>query len=144
MSVQTLLRLVLIVAIVALPGISGGKDDLKQYFNTTAANVKATENSAEKRAILKRSLENMTNALETVQQYPLVSDNDKSGIKKLSASLAEKQDELEGRNGYKRVADANMDDFADYVVQDFEQAEVISISLLTLVLIIILVVLIVK
>lgn len=144
MLVRTLLRIGFIVAIVALPGISGGKDDLKQYFNTTAAKVKEAENPIEKRAIVKHSLENMTNVLETVQQYPLVSNNDKNGIKKLSASLAEKQDELEGRNGYERVADANMNDFADYVVQDFEQAEVVSISLLTLVLIIILIVLIVK
>ena len=108
MSVRIMVKMVFIVAIIALPGISGGKDDLKQYFNTTAVKVKAEANPTEKRAILKRSLQSVSDALETVQRYPLVSDNDKNGIKKLSSSLAEKQNELEGRNGYERVADADI------------------------------------
>jgi predicted exporter len=80
----------------------------------------------------------------TVHGSPLVSKNDAVIIDRFQSTLQEKQDELAGDNGYVQVSDDQLNGFADYAVQDIEQAEVITISLVTLLLIILLVVLIVK
>ena len=75
----------------------------------------------------------------------MISKNDVDGIDRLKATLQEKQDELAGSNGYARVPDEQLNSFAEYVVQDMEQADqVITISLVTLLLIVILIVLIAK
>lgn len=143
MSTRMIANIALIMMVLAAPGLSGQTDGMKKYFNDAAIRVRSTENPAEKRAMLNRSLEDMSSALQTVQSYSSVSERDKQGIRKLSASIAEKQDELLGRNGYTRVPDEKVNAFADYLVQDMEQAEVISISLVTLLLIIIILLLIV-
>jgi hypothetical protein len=72
----------------------------------------------------------------------LISKEDHFEIDRLKATLLEKQNELEGKNGYERVPDAQLNAFSNYVVQDMEQAVgTITISVLALVLIIILIVL---
>lgn len=129
----------------ALPAYAGGKGQLQRYFSDAANKVKATENVAEKRAILRKSFGSMSGALETVQGSPLISQADREGIDRLQSALNEKQDELAGVNGFERVADGQLNAFAQYVVQDMEQAEpVLTISLVSLLLIIILVVLLTK
>jgi hypothetical protein len=142
MATRMIAGIALMMIVFTVPGISGEKDGLKKYFNDAATAVRSTEDPAQKRAILNNSLENMSSALKSVQQYSTVTANDKQGLKKFASSIAEKQDELMGRNGYTRVPDAKMNAFADYLVQDMEQAEVISISLVTLLLIIIILLLI--
>jgi hypothetical protein len=119
---------------------AGGKGELQQYFNTAASKVKATENPSEKRAILNESFRTMSKTLDIVQSSPLISNDDRISIARFSATLKEKQDELAGTNGYTRVSDAQLNAFSNYVVQDMEQAEMITISLLALVLIILLVI----
>jgi len=87
----------------------------------------------------------MNKALDIVKSSPLVSKEDGVGIDQMKAKLQDKQDQLEGNNGYTRVSDLQLNQFSNYVVQDMEQADpIISISLVTLLLIILLVVLIVK
>jgi hypothetical protein len=83
----------------------------------------------------------MVTALNRVQGSPLISSEDKAGIEHYKVILKDKQDELAGLNGYQRVPDAQLDAFANYVVQDMEQAsQNITISLVTLLLIIIIVI----
>ncbi len=132
------------MVVLTISAISGGKDELQKYFNSTATKVKATNNPIEKRAILKNSFQTMSQALESVQGSSLISKNDKVAIDHFQSSLQEKQNELAGDNGYVQVSDDQLNAFADYTVQDIEQAEVITISLVTLLLIILLIVLIVK
>ena len=118
---------------------------LQKFFNDAATKVKASTDPVEKREILSTSFEKMSKALEVVQNSSMVSEEEKAGIDRFKSTLVEKQDELAGRNGYDRVPDEKLNDFADYVVQDTEQAaEYITISVITLLLIIILIVLIVK
>jgi hypothetical protein len=80
-----------------------------------------------------------------VQSSGLMSKDDLVGIDRFKTTLQEKQDELEGSNGFERVSDEQLNDFSDYVVQDMEQADaVVTVSVITLLLIAILLVLIVK
>ncbi len=128
--------------VLALPVSADGKGDLQKYFSDAANKVKATENPAEKRAILNESFQNMSKALDMAQNSPLISKDDHAGIDRFKAALLEKQNELAGTNGYEQVTDGQLNAFSNYVVQDMEQASgTITISVVTLLLILIIVIL---
>jgi septal ring factor EnvC (AmiA/AmiB activator) len=139
----TFLSFFLIFAL-AIPVNADGKDELKQFYSKTADKVKATENADEKREILNESFNKMSNVLDKVLSSVLISESDRVGIEQYKATLQEKQNELEGINGYERVQDSQLNSFANYVVQDMEQADsTITISVIALLLIIIIVILLV-
>ena len=135
---------IVLIVVLAMTASASGKDEIRKYFNNAATKVKATENPVEKRAILDKSFERMTLALEMVQQSPMTSGNDLAGIDHIKSMIREKQNEMAGVDGYERVPDMQLNLFADYVVQDMEQADqIISVSLVTLLLILLIVVLLV-
>ncbi|MFA6457562.1 MAG: hypothetical protein WCW40_12135 [Bacteroidota bacterium] len=145
MKTRTMVGTILMSVIMILSAFADGKDNIQSYFNDTANKVKATENPVEKRALLHESFRSMITAVEYVQRSSSLSVNDRMGTDGLKTVLKEKQNELAGDKGFTRVPDEQLNDFADYVVQDLEQADiVISISLITLLLIVILVALIVR
>jgi hypothetical protein len=125
----------------SIPVLADGKGELQKYFNDAAIKVKATEDASVKREILNESFESMFKALNVVQNIGLVSQEENAGIDIFKTSLKEKQDELNGLNGFERVQDAQLNNFSNYVVQDMEQAS-ITISLVAVLLIIIILVLI--
>jgi len=130
--------------VLAIPINADAKGELKQYFSKAADKVKATENADEKREILNESFNNMSKVLDKVLSSGLISESDRVGIEQYKATLQEKQNELEGSNGYERVQDRQLNSFANYVVQDMEQADsTITISVIALLLIIIIVILLV-
>ena len=135
---RTAVRLAVLIFVMSLAGIAQGQDKLQNYFSDAAGKVKVTADPTQKRDILNKSLTDMITALNRVQGSPLVSKDDKAGIDRFTVVLKDKQDELAGVNGYEPVSDAQLNDFADYVVQDMEQAnQTITISTVTLLLIII-------
>jgi len=145
MKARRVIGCIVMMFVLVLSANAEGKDGLQKYFNDAAAKVKATNSPSEKRAILNESFQTMANALNIVQNSPLISKDDRAGLDRFKAALQEKQDELAGTNGYVRVADGQLGAFSDYVVQDMEQADqVITISVVTLLLIVILIVLIAK
>ena len=144
MLARTVFGVVVMMFVLIQAGFAGGKDDIQKYFNDTASKVKATTDPAEKRAILDKSLQTMSKALDKVQKSPLISKEDREGIEKFKATLQENQDELAGSNGFERVPDAQLNAFSDYVVQNMEQADkTITISLVTALLIVIIIILLV-
>ena len=143
MLARTALRVVIVMCVLVYAGIALGQDNLQGYFNETACKVKATADPSQKRAILSQRLQDMSRALNRVESSTLVSENDRAGIDRFKAVLQERQNELAGTNGYDRVPDEQLNAFADFVVQDGEQADrTITISLVTLLLIIIILILI--
>ncbi len=145
MKTRIVLGFIAMMFIFVIPANAGGKDQLQKYFNDAATKVKATENATEKRTILSESFQKMSKALDAVQSSGLISKDDIITIDQFKSAMQQKQDELNGNNGYERVSDKQLNAFSDYVVQDMEQADkVITISLVTLILIAILVVLLVK
>jgi hypothetical protein len=132
---------VLIMFVLVIPINAGGKGELQKHFSDVANKVKATENVAEKRAILENSFKDMSEALTKVQNSFLISKEDKAGISGLKSILKENQDELAGINGYERVPDSQLNNFSNYVVQNLAQADqMITISLVAALLIILLVI----
>ena len=120
------------------------RDGIQKYFNDTASNVKATADPVEKREILNKSLQTMTKALDKVQRLQVISKEDQAGVDRFRATLQENQDELNGRNGYERVSDVQLNAFSMYVVQNMEQADTtITIGLVTALLIVIIIILLV-
>lgn len=133
--------LIVMLFVMSIPVIAGGEGELQKYFNKTAAKVKATEDASAKREILNESFKNMLKVLNKVQNSGMISEEESMGVSNFKTTIKEKQDELNGINGFERVADSQLNDFADYTVQDIEQAS-ITISLVALILIAILLVLI--
>ena len=77
-------------------------------------------------------------SLDEVKHTPFLSDNDVESMDSFKKQVELKYNELNGFNGFQKVNDNNLNNFADYSVQDLEQsAEYVTISILTLVLIII-------
>jgi hypothetical protein len=115
----------------------------KSYLNETVQQVKNATDATEKRDILRRSLENMQTAAQQLKDSRGVDDEGRAALGAFKDVITDKLDQLEGRNGYETVADADLDDFTDYVQQDLEQAQrlVISIGVGTLLLLILLILL---
>lgn len=133
-------QIFILMFLFAIPVNAGGKEELKNYFNNVANKVKNTVNTLEKRTILSESFQDMNKVLDKIQNSGFISKEDLTGIDQFKASLLEKQYELEGSNGYERVADSQLNDFSNYVMQDLEQAS-ITISLVAILLIAVLLVL---
>lgn len=133
--------LIVTLFVLSIPVIAGGEGELQKYFNKTATEVKATEDASAKREILNDSFTDMLKVLNKVQNSGMISEEESKGVGNFKSALIEKHDELNGKNGFERVADSQLNSFADYTVQDIEQASV-TISLVALVLIAILLVLI--
>lgn len=83
----------------------------------------------------------MIDALDRVESMKRLSEQDQAGVDALRSSLQAKLDELHGQNGYEAVSAGQLNSFADYVQQDLEQADTVTISVTTALLLLILVVL---
>jgi len=144
-SVASLLGLFVLVAGVAVAPAQADvtpQDRIKEHVRDIVQTVKAAPTAARKRALLDEKLRGMIEALdraETMTSLP----QDQSGIDALRARLQEKLDELHGQNGYEAVPAGKLDAFADYVQQDLEQADTITIGVTTGLLILILIILLV-
>jgi hypothetical protein len=142
MKARIVLGVIMMLFIWVQAGNAGEKNTIQKYFNNTASKVKATDDPVQKREILNKSLQTMAKALDKVESLGLISQDDRGGIDNFRAALQEKQDELLGSNGYEAVPDTQLNAFADYIVQDMEQAEKqITISLVAALLIVIIIIL---
>lgn len=135
--------LVFSILSILIIGTAYGQNDthreLKDYFNKINQKVKQTRDPVQKREILNNSFDELLKAFNAAKQMPL-SEKDIAGINYFKQKIQDKQNELNGLNGYEKVSDASLNQFANYTMQQFEQsAEYITISVVTLLLIIILV-----
>ncbi|MGE5680251.1 MAG: hypothetical protein ACM34K_05160 [Bacillota bacterium] len=121
------------------------QNKFKEYFKNTAMKVKQVNDPAEKRAILNNSFDKMQNTLDKVTKLANISEKDFSAISEVKGSIQEKYNELNGLSGYKKVNDSELNNFADYVQQDMEQADQwVTISVTTLLLVALLLVLLLR
>lgn len=138
-----IITLSVFMVFITVSAFAGGdvENRLKDYFNKTAQDVRHANSPAEKRAILNNSFDGLLKAFNTAGEMPL-SDKDREGINYFKRVIQQKKSELNGLNGYEKVADTNLDQFALFSMQQFEQsAEYITISVITLILIIVLLIL---
>ena len=116
---------------------------LKEYFNDLLLKVEETKDPAEKRALLNESLERFLTAMDRVQRLPFLNQEQREALARFDAEVQEKHDELNGVAGFAMVANADLDDFAGFMVQDLEQAMRSYVVLSTAAIIIIIVLLII-
>lgn len=113
----------------------------KQHINLMVERVEKAEDPADKRKILNNSFDKMITTFDKVLSMGIVSSDDREAVRMLEADIQEKKNELNGTAGYRRVADSKLNNFANYVQQDLEQADTVTISVSATLLIVILVLL---
>jgi septation ring formation regulator EzrA len=138
MKVKLIFGTIIMMFVLVQAANAGTKENIQKYFNDTATKVKATNNAAEKRDILNKSLKTMSEALERVEKSGLVSQDDRVAVNRFKSTLQEMQDELNGADGYEYVSDAKLNAYSDYMIQTMEQADkTITIGVVTALLIVI-------
>ncbi|RPI72363.1 MAG: hypothetical protein EHM47_08435 [Ignavibacteriales bacterium] len=119
------------------------KKELQKYINEIITEVKEAENPEEKREMLNDLFEDLQSAFSIAKNSPYVPEEDHKGIDELQSKITDRYYELNGLNGFNKVQDYNLNQFASFTLQDIEQADtLLTISLTTLLLIIILAILI--
>lgn len=126
-------------------GKANAESGIQKYLNDAAQSIHATADPVQKRAVLDEQYVRLSDGMNMLIESGMLSSGDRTALSQESARLNEMRDELAGRNGFARVPDNQIDQFARFVVQDQEQADtVIIISSVTLLLLLILIVLIVR
>lgn len=124
-------------------GAARSQDVIHNHLNEIAVKAKATDDPAQKRAILSEGIDRLAGAVHTAKGSPILSPEDAADLSRMEATLRDKSDELGGRNGFDRVPDDQLNAFSNYVVQDMQQARsTVTIGIVTLLLIIIIIILI--
>jgi hypothetical protein len=138
LTITFLLSLLTVVSAPLYAQSPDAHDKLKKHINEMVVNVQEAETATEKRAVLNQSFDDLVTAFNRVSAMEQVPQTDKEAIADFKNTIMDKKHELNGTNGYEKVPDKQLDEFADYVQQDIEQADrAITISLTTALLIII-------
>jgi hypothetical protein len=133
--------LILVCAFVQL-ATAHDRSEIHKRLAEVAQHVKQVKDPAAKRALLDDTFRQLTDVLNSASQGPLATAADQAALKLLARNVQEKRDELNGKNGFQLVDDSRLNNFADYSIQDLEQADQwVTISVTTLILIVLLVLL---
>ncbi len=113
-------------------------ETFKKHFNETVQQVHETEHADEKRMILNASFSKMVEAIEIIETRANLSDEERTRLSSFKNDLSEKQNELNGLDGFEQVEDADLDEFSNFSQDYLEQASrTITLSLTTALLIVI-------
>ncbi len=138
-----LLLFVAVQPLMAMDNSSRLEDQFKEYMNEIRMKVKEIDDPVEKRAMLNMTLKKILKALDTVSALESLSEKDKKAIASVRSGFQDKYSELNGLNGFEKVADTDLNSFADYILQDLEQARrMVSMSIAAFIIIILLIILI--
>lgn len=112
-------------------------ETFKKSFNETVQQVQNTEDAVEKRTLLNESFDKMTEVIERIESKVTLSEDKSAQLKTLKNEIQEKKSELNGKDGFERVLDRELNHFSDYSQNYFEQADrTITIGLTAALLII--------
>ena len=118
------------------------RSEIHKRLAEVAQHVKQVKDPAAKRALLDDTFRQLTDVVNQASQGPLATASDQAALKVLGRNIQDKRDELNGKNGFRRVDDARLNSFADYSMQDLEQADQwVYISTGTIILIVLLILL---
>jgi hypothetical protein len=133
--------IVFVLAFVQL-AMANDQTEIHKRLAEVAQHVKQVQDPAAKRAMLDDTFRQLTNVINEASSGPLATAADQAALKSLARNIQEKRDELNGKNGFQRVDDARLNSFADYSIQDLEQADQwVYISTGTIILIVLLILL---
>jgi len=117
-------------------------ETFKKHFNEAVQNVEKAEHADEQRALLNTSFSKMITAVDRLESITQLSEDEKAQLNSFRSGIEEKQNELNGQDGFTEIQDEDLVDFSEYSQQYFEQANrTVTISVTTALLIIILIIL---
>lgn len=112
----------------AAPGAASDSGRLQERFkialNGVVTKVRQAEDPADKRALLQRFTSHMEQGLDRARGQEGLSDADRRGLASMQDRFHAYNAELNGGEGFDRVDDSGLDDFAGYMQQQMEQAPV--------------------
>ncbi|WP_018128127.1 hypothetical protein [Balneola vulgaris] len=110
---------------------------IKEHINEMVVTVEKKETTTEKRAALNESLDEMIAAIDKVSNMKAVPTADKEGLNAFKTTLEDRKNELNGAEGFEAVPANQLNDYANFIQQDLEQADrVVTLSLTTALLIV--------
>ena len=113
-------------------------ETFKKHFNETVQQVHDTEDADEKRLILNESFDKMIIAIDRIDSLANLSEDQIVQLHTYRLGIVEKQNELNGLDGFDEILDEDLDDFSNFSQDFMEQANrTITIGATTLLLIII-------
>jgi len=135
----------LMICLALSAGNAFSEGAIQKYLNDAAKQAATQHEPAQKRAVLDDQYRRLQEGMTVLSTVPAIPQSDRLALKHDAARLGDLRDELSGRNGFVRVGDRDIDRFAQFAVEQMEQADtVIVISGVTLLLLLILIVLIVR
>lgn len=113
-------------------------ETFKSHFNETVQQVHQADSEDEKRMILNESFSKMITAIDRIESQANLSEDQIAQLHTYKLGIVEKQNELNGLDGFEEVLDEDLDDFSNFSQQFIEQANrTITIGLTTALLILI-------
>lgn len=106
----------------AAPGGALVEEQYKAALSRLTQDVRQAQSPAEKREILHHFINGMRDGLQKAENLESIQASDRETLRAVAGKFNAYQEELDGMNGYARVADADLDAFAGYVRQGMEQA----------------------
>lgn len=97
-------------------------ETFKKHFNETVQAVHDTEDSDEKRAILNESFNKMLTAIDRIESRASLTEDEIASLNTYKLDLTEKQNELNGLDGFDEIVDEDLDDFSNFSQDFIEQA----------------------
>jgi hypothetical protein len=113
-------------------------ETFKKHFNETVQQVQQAENADEKRLILNESFTKMISGIDRINSLGNLSEDQADQLHAYRLGIVEKQNELNGLNGFDEIMDEDLDDFSNFSQDFIEQANrTITIGVTTALLLII-------
>lgn len=113
-------------------------ETFKKHFNKTVQQVQETESADQKRMLLNESFAKMLEAVDRIESRANLSKDEIAQLNSFENGILEKKNELNGSDGFDKVADKDLDDFSEYSQDFMEQADkTLTIGLTTALLIVI-------
>jgi len=118
-------------------------ETFKNHFNETVQQVHQAENADEKREILDESFSKMIHAIDRIESRANLSEEESEMLSSYKNDISEKQNELNGLDGFDEIQDEDLDDFSNFSQDFMEQADrTVTIGVTTALLILIILLLI--
>lgn len=113
----------------------------KKHFNETVQLVQETESADERRVILNESFTKMLTVIDRIYSRTNLSEDENAQLQSYKLGISEKQNELNGLDGFAKVQDEDLEDFSNFSQDFMEQADrnvTIGVTSLLLIVIILL------
>ena len=97
-------------------------ETFKKHFNETVQEVHGAENADEKRVVLNESFDKMIIAIDRIESQASLTDDESEKLATYKLGITEKQNELNGLDGFDEIMDEDLDDFSNFSQDFIEQA----------------------